>query len=103
MPKFRKKPVDVEARQFTDRQSARDIIDWAFKYGTDIEWVKGNGVQSEPYLVIHTLEGKVRAVVGSWVVRGNENEFWPIKESIFANTYERVYDGLRPFEDPRYV
>lgn len=43
-------------------------------------------------LTILTLEGEMDAVPGSWICKGAEGEFWPIKESIFAKTYAMAED-----------
>ena len=43
-----------------------------------------------PGIIIPTLEGDHRADVGDWIVCGVEGEFYPIKPSILAKTYEEV-------------
>lgn len=80
--KVRKKPVVVEARQFTDRPSAFEIASWCggavFTYGA-----KGmTGIQ------IPTLEGEMVASQGDWIIQGVQGEFYPCKPDIFAATYE---------------
>jgi hypothetical protein len=40
--------------------------------------------------VIETLEGRVTAVEGDWVVRGEQGEEWPVPADEFARRYERV-------------
>jgi hypothetical protein len=62
MAKFRKKPVVIEAVQHL-----------------------GN----EP-LFIETLEGKMRADPGDWIITGVKGERYPCKPDIFAVTYEPV-------------
>ena len=44
-------------------------------------------------LMIRTLEGDMRATYGDYIIRGGQGEFYPIKESIFLETYERM--GVR--------
>lgn len=41
-------------------------------------------------LSIDTLEGRMSAKIGDWIVRGVEGEFYPVKPSVFAATYEAV-------------
>ena len=41
-------------------------------------------------LMIRTLEGDMRATYGDYIIKGVQGEFYPIKESIFRETYERV-------------
>ena len=44
----------------------------------------------EPCIYINTLEGDMRASIGDYVIRGVQGEFYPVKESIFRETYEEV-------------
>jgi hypothetical protein len=77
--KFRKKQVEVEAfRWGTDKQPA-----WFQKA------VSAGKVQVEGSIAfIETLEGKMRADKGDWVVRGVQGELYPCKPDIFDQTYE---------------
>lgn len=84
MPKFRKKPVVIEAVQWT---------------GDNLREIKAfMGVESVPYdagkdsFLIHTLEGNHEASKGDWVIRGVKGEFYPCKPDIFDQTYEKVED-----------
>lgn len=58
--KFQKKPIIVEA------------------YQTDVE------------ITIDTLEGKMRACPGDWIITGIHGEQYPCKQDIFEKTYEPV-------------
>lgn len=58
--KFQKKPVIVEA------------------YQTDVE------------ITIETLEGKMLASPGDWIITGIHGEKYPCKPDIFEKTYELV-------------
>lgn len=59
MAKFRKKPVVIEARQYT-------------RMGLEAEKVAGwcGGQQTDRGLVIHTLEGDHLANYNDWVIQG---------------------------------
>jgi len=82
MPKFRKKPVVIEAWQFDgSAESARPIIERA----PHVRWSADGG---GGYLVIPTLEGDMRGDRGDWIIRGVKGEFYPCKPDIFAATYE---------------
>ncbi len=91
MPMFRKKPVEIEARQFLgERISGGEIVEWA-----NAEWNKdpcGDPPTTYYYgdLTIRTLEGDMTARNGDWIIRGVEGEFYPCKPSIFEATYEPV-------------
>jgi hypothetical protein len=82
MPKFRKKPVVIEAVQLT-RENRADVQAWC-----------GGKTWSEPPmravtgLTIHTLEGDHHAGFGDWIIRGVKGEFYPCKPDIFEATYE---------------
>lgn len=79
--KCKKKPIEVEAIQFDGTASnANEIHKWSNE--------KTYLHASENYLVVRTLEGDVRASPGSYIVKGVENEVWPITENIFNKTYE---------------
>lgn len=80
---YKKKPIPVEVIQFT-LDTARQIEIWS------------NGkVMYDDYnctLLINTLEGVMSTVPGSYIIKGNEGEFWAVKQSIFEATYEEVND-----------
>ena len=43
-----------------------------------------------PTIFIQTLEGKMRADRGDWIIKGVNGEFYPCKPDIFEKTYEPV-------------
>ena len=97
MPKFRKKPVVIEARQLTG-----DAAEWHSVY----QWIEantqgsfdpldselpGSGVSIDPatgFLLIATFEGVMQAKPGDWIIRGVQGEFYPCKPHVFEQTYE---------------
>jgi len=83
---YRKKPVVIEARQYT-RESRAEVIAWAEATGTGID---DDGAEYElENIIIRTLEGDHRAAPGDWIIRGVKGEFYPCKPDIFAATYTR--------------
>lgn len=87
MSKYRKKPVEIEARQFTgfeqETGSGWDLI-W---------WIDPNGKLAWGYngdLLIQTLEGVMTATRGDYIIKGVQGEFYPCKPDIFLQTYEEV-------------
>ena len=105
MPKYRKKPVEIEARQWDGTpQGATPIIDWMGDHGQTATWdephdeirheLPDGTVQGCPAspggLFIRTLEGTMRADAGDWIIRGVQGEFYPCKPDIFEATYEAV-------------
>ncbi len=85
MPVYRKKPVEIEAREYLGNYDA-DLAKWCG--GTLV----GMG-QGFAKIEIPTLEGPVTASPGDYIIRGVEGEFYPCKPDIFEPTYERVSDG----------
>ena len=80
--RFRKKPVVVEAIQWDgDLSTVEKLME-----GSICESVEQD--LCDPALVIVTLEGKMRAEVGDWIIRGVKGELYPCKPDIFAQTYE---------------
>lgn len=98
-PRYRKKPVEIEAFQlgvhpylpdwFMDKLSANDIVTHGRDYGP-IEWAE-----------IKTLEGIMRVERGDWIIKGVKGEIYPCKPDIFAMTYESAAqqaDAWQPIE-----
>lgn len=79
MPKFRKKPVVIEAMQF-----------FGSSYDTLEEFVGGNAQFRDGELIIATLEGALRAAPMDWIIKGVKGEFYPCKPDIFDATYDPV-------------
>ena len=78
--KYRKKPVVIEAVQWTGYFPAiTDFCSKAFLSITDMQ-----------YLMIPTLEGVMMANIGDYIIKGVEGEFYPCKERIFISTYEAL-------------
>jgi len=91
MAKFKKKPVVIEAFLWTGGPDQTEDPEWI------VDAIK-NGVVyfqdgENPYLTIETLEGKMRANSGEWIIRGVKGEIYPCKSDIFAATYEQVEDN----------
>lgn len=86
MPKFRKRPVEIEAVQVTLENMERP--DWlrdAIRAGVAY-WQGGD----DPHYSIRTLEGVMRANLLDWIIKGVKGELYPCKPEIFAATYEAV-------------
>jgi hypothetical protein len=90
MPKFRKKPVVVEAVQFTRDWKAPP---WVREAMDDYRIGYSTSAHSAPQLWIKTLEGSMVASPGDWIIRGVKGEIYPCKPVIFALTYEPVSEG----------
>lgn len=87
MPMFRKKPIEVEARLFSDIKSGCEIWDWADGPVAIASHVSDGG-EHIPILEIETLEGTMIAAIGDWVIKGVKGEFYPCKPDVFAASYD---------------
>lgn len=98
--KYRKKPVVVEAIQWTGKnlQELKNFVGDSLEYDVmDAAWEIGKG----PVIVnvrIQTLEGIHHASVGDFIIKGIRGEFYPCKPDIFAKTYESA--TLTPPNEP---
>ena len=88
--KYRKRPVVIEAFQWTGGHNQREDPVWivdAINRG-DVCYQAGD----DPCLSIKTLEGNMRAGVGDWIIKGIKGELYPCRNDIFRATYEPVGD-----------
>ncbi len=87
---YRKKPVVIEAMQFTYPPPAA-LMDWCPAL-RNIRKGRHSGAIGEADVV--TLEdgadGRAKHVAteGDWIIKGVQGEFYPCKPDIFAATYE---------------
>ena len=91
--RFRKKPVEIEAQQYTDAESGSEIIQRILDAGgsASLHCVDPDQPDHGGHTIrIRTLEGDMHAALGDWVIRGVQGEFYPCKPDIFAATYEAV-------------
>lgn len=103
--KFQSKVVDIETIQFTGGVAlGMDIARWVEAHGGNATWRNA----AEPWrspdgpeghdgwpesLAIREPSGWAEAPVGSWIIRGTENEFYHITDAAFQHKYEPViYD-----------
>lgn len=106
--KYRKKPVVIEAVQFTGGNHDEVMA----HIGCDGHRDDAIAMQACPYvhakarpraIFINTLEGQHRADIGDWIIRGVQGELYPCKNEIFLATYEPISEdedvqGLRKKE-----
>jgi len=96
MPKFRKKPVLIEAVCWTGYEA--DVASVLAFIG-DLSKLPRDGAMIRPgigytpalgTLDIPTLEGTMTASPGDWIIKGVKGEFYPCKPDIFEATYDAV-------------
>lgn len=81
MPKFRKKPVIIEAILYDG--TVEDVVEFAGFKNTHMDYDSSK-------LYIKTLEGHMLVSHGDYVIKGVQGEFYPCKPDIFKATYEKV-------------
>lgn len=96
MDKFRKKPVVIEAVQYSGtRESWQELLEWAGRYNPpkghpSPHWIIVHVAHDPPTVTIHTLEGAMKISTDDWVIKGVADEFYSCKPDIFEQTYEAV-------------
>ena len=91
MAKYRKKPVVIEAFQWTG-ENLKEIIAFTGLHESAKKWTwkQYEEVVAAEGLKIFTLEGKMNADIDDWIIKGVKGEFYPCKPDIFEATYEKV-------------
>jgi hypothetical protein len=92
--KFRKKPVVIEAVQYTEALRDAHIFDGAaLPNGVIIgskNYHPGDRKVWRADAYIDTLEGRMVVSINDWIITGIKGERHPCKPDIFAATYEAV-------------
>lgn len=78
MPKFRKRPIVIEAEQWFPGKHMEGVL-----------WPDPKSeTQFEPHVI--TLEGPLKVSPGDWIIKGVKGEKYPCRDDIFRETYEPV-------------
>jgi hypothetical protein len=90
--KFIKKPVVIEAVQYTRRFMWPDWLHDAVS--ANKVTTHGTGKFANPtepcFCLIETLEGTHRCNENDWIIQGVKGELYPCKPDIFEMTYQAV-------------
>ena len=91
MPRYRKKPVEVDAVVVSEAMRSASE-DWdALPAWLRAAYDRGEVMfLAENVLRIETLEGAMIARPDDWIICGVAGELYPCKPDIFAQTYEEV-------------
>lgn len=89
--RYRKRPVEVEAIQFTGTGDSCTAVTAFFgsPYAGTHRW---KSTTNDGGWII-TLEGEMEFKPGDWIIRGIKGEFYPCRSDIFEATYEPVAAG----------
>ena len=94
--KYRKKPVTIEAVQYT-YPASNLLKNWLGKFCGSESKQRHVGAKGE--LEVITLEdgfdNRVRHVAteGDYIIKGVQGEFYPCKPDIFERTYDPLYES----------
>jgi hypothetical protein len=88
--RFRKRPVEIEAMQWTGRNLAemKEFAPSVFSPNDPEDRPEDPDITAEVYDNLHSTWVGVHD--GDWVIRGIRGEFYPCRPDVFAETYEPV-------------
>ena len=100
--RYTKRPITIDAMQWHGSDSdAHHVVLWILNNGGKAHYQStpikvagpGRGITTvPPHIVIETLEGKMKAFPGDYVIKGIKGEFYSCKADIFSQTYEVAED-----------
>jgi len=88
--KFRKKPVIIDAFKWTAGPDQHEDPIWIIEAIIEGKVYFINSGSEFVQMVISTLEGEMRALIGDYIIKGVKGEIYPCKPDIFEMTYEEV-------------
>jgi len=86
MSKFIKKPVEIEAVQWTGKNE-EEIMEFCKDLIPENRDEQRIFLAEDNTLGILTLEGTMTANIGDWIIKGVKGEFYPCKPDIFEASY----------------
>lgn len=92
--KYRKKPVVIEAIQWTglNLEEIKEFAEESLTYDIiDDAWEVGKG-RPHVFMKIKTLEGDMKVSEKDFIIKGVNGEVYPCKPDIFEKTYEEVLE-----------
>lgn len=92
MALYRKKPVVIEAIQWTG-DNIREITIFIHNEEIGPIHIGEQYINADELVGIWTLEGLMIGNLNDWIIKGVQGEFYPCKPDIFEATYEEVNDG----------
>lgn len=92
MPKYRKKPVTIEAMQWTV-----DNKDELIKF-TNGDFYQKEVDKGTSFATVNTLEGEHIATENDFIIKGIKGEHYPCKPDIFEITYEALSEAKKETE-----
>lgn len=90
--KYKKKPVVIEAIQWTglNLEEVKEFVGESLTYDIIYDaWKLGKG-RPHVFMKIKTLEGDMEVSEKDFIIKGVNSEVYPCKPDIFEKTYEEV-------------
>lgn len=93
--RYETKPCQIEAIQLIPKSEVIiEIMNWV---GSDLDIsdpikaaIVAQGVILDGGLVIHTLEGDMKASFNDFIIKGLRGEFYPCKPDVFNKKYQEI-------------
>lgn len=97
LQKFRKKPIIIEAVQFTgSEEDAEEIADWITDNWEELEVEWDTDIDGEEVLIITKPDGtEMFCPKNGWLIKGVHNSIYPVKDETFKEIYELVDDSVK--------
>lgn len=95
MPKYKKKPIIVEAIRWTgsNLEEIRNFVGSdLIEECVELFDIKRTLKEMLVDIAIDTLEGTMRVDYGDYIIKDIQGEFYPCKPDIFLATYEEVIE-----------
>lgn len=91
--RYRKKPVEIEAFRLTDDLEMIAPAWFTQAVADEKAWIDRSLVDGHIHVygcTIDTLEGRMHARLGDYIIQGVNGELYPCKPDIFCKTYDLV-------------
>lgn len=97
LQKFRKKPIIVEAVQFTgSEEDAERLADWITDNWKDLEVDLDTDIEGDEVFIITKPDGtEMFCPKNGWLVKGIDGSIYPVKDETFKKVYELVDDSVK--------
>ena len=97
LQKFRKKPIIVEAVQFTgSEEDAERLADWITDNWEDLEVDLDTDIEGDEVFIITKPDGtEMFCPKNGWLVKGIDGSIYPVKDETFKKVYELIDDSAK--------
>ena len=95
LQKFRKKPIIVEAVQFTgSEENAEELAFWIAEHWEELETDWDNDIEGDEVFIITKPDGtEMFCPENGWLVKGIDGSIYPVKDETFKKVYELIDDS----------